>query len=114
MGIRMLHRRTAPAPANANSEDAPSTAPPSVQPFAADASTARIPADVIGPLRHPATNLRGYLALARTALPRTRPARTVAVFVAAARALTEPQAGSALSRPHPRPYCQGPEPDATP
>ncbi|MFE5888621.1 hypothetical protein ACFQ6E_06775 [Streptomyces sp. NPDC056462] len=118
MGIRTLNRRTSPAPANANTEDAP-TARPTVPLFAPGASTARIPADLMGALRHRATTLRGYLALARTALPRRRPGRsgrTVTVFVATADTVTEPPDGSAPDRPHPHPHpnCQGPGPDATP
>ncbi len=104
MGIRTLHRRTAPAPANVNSEGTPSTAPPSVPPSAPGASSARIPADLMEPLRHRATTLRSYLALALTPPPRPHPAGPV----------TEPPNGSAPSRPHPNPHCQAPGPDATP
>lgn len=118
MGIRTLNRRMAPAPANANTEDAP-TARPSVPPFASGASTARIPADLMGTLRHRATTLRGHLALARTALPLRRPGRsgrTVTVFVATAETVTELPDGWSPDRPHPHPHpnCQGPGPDATP
>ncbi|MET9831439.1 hypothetical protein ABZ078_19525 [Streptomyces sp. NPDC006385] len=129
MGIRTLHRRTAPAPANVNTEGVPSTARPSAPPFATGASTARIPADLMSTLRRTATTLRrrlgnrtqgwaeltrGYLALARTLLPRSRPVRTVTVFVATANPVSEPPDGSAPYRPHQYPHCQGPGPDATP
>ncbi|AZQ34061.1 hypothetical protein EJ357_11710 [Streptomyces cyaneochromogenes] len=136
MGIRTLNRRTAPAPANANTAgDAPTTAHPSAPPFAAGASTARIPADLTSTLRHKAATFRhrlphhapawaelarSYLALARTWLPRSRPVRTVTVFIATAATLSEPQDGSAPDRPHPNPSPhphprhQGPGPDATP
>ena len=120
MGIRTLNRRSAPASANANTEDAP-TARPTVPLLAPGASTARIPADLMGALRHRAATLRGYLALARTALPGCRPGRsgrTVTVSVATAATVTEPPDGSAPDRPHPHPHphpnCQGPGPDATP
>ncbi|MGW1951793.1 hypothetical protein ACWCPI_03385 [Streptomyces sp. NPDC001920] len=129
MGIRTLHRRTAPAPANVNTEDAPAPAGPSVPPFATGASTARIPADLMSILRRAVTTLRrrlttrtrgwaeltrGYLALARTLLPRPRPVRTVTVFVATAGTVSEPPDGSAPYRPNPYPHHPGPGPDATP
>ncbi|MFI7411636.1 hypothetical protein ACIBU0_23505 [Streptomyces sp. NPDC049627] len=130
MGIRTLHPGTAPAQANVSTEAALSTAPPSVPPFAEGAGTARIPADLMRTLRHTATTLhrrlarrpqgwaeltRSYLALARTLLPRSRPVRTVTVFVATAGPLTEPQDGSAPGRPRPRPHPHPrPGPDATP
>ncbi|MDO0915740.1 hypothetical protein QQM39_34430 [Streptomyces sp. DT2A-34] len=137
MGIRTLHRRTAPAPAQANAEKAPSEAQPSLPPFAPGASTARIPADLMSTLRNTATIARrglahraqgwaeltrSYLALALTLLPRSRPAGTVTVFIAPVGTLTEPPDGSAPYRPHPHPRCQGqdqgqdqgPGPDATP
>ncbi|MEY9990565.1 hypothetical protein ABIE67_002597 [Streptomyces sp. V4I8] len=123
MGIRTPHRRTAPAPAQANADQPPSPAQPPVPAVATDASTARIPVDLLSTLRQTATTLRrrlahriqgwaeltrGYLALARTLLPRRRPAAAV----------TEPPDGSAPDRPrphpHPHPHCQGPRPDATP
>ncbi|MEU1255351.1 hypothetical protein ACWHLZ_42165 [Streptomyces chartreusis] len=116
MGIRTLHRRTAPAPANVDSQDTPSTKPPKVPFFAADASTARIPADLIAPLRRTAATvatLRARLALTRTALARWRPLRTVKLFVATARALSEQLDGSAPAPPHRHPHCPGAEPDAT-
>ncbi|MFJ8532475.1 hypothetical protein [Streptomyces sp. NPDC093591] len=132
MGIRTLHRRPSPAPAQANAEKAPSEAQPSLPPFAPGASTARIPADLLGTLRKTAVIARrslahraqgwaeltrSYLALALTLLPRSRPAGTVTVFVASVApvgTLTEPPDGSAPYRSHPHPRCQGPGPDATP
>ncbi|MFG1666723.1 hypothetical protein [Streptomyces sp. Y7] len=114
MGIRTLHRRTAPAPANVDSQDTPSTKPPSVPPFAADAGTARIPTDRTAPLRRTAAALRDRLTLARTALPRYRPVRVITVFLATARALSEQQGGSAPAPPHRPPHCPGAEEDATP
>lgn len=151
MGIRTLNRRTTPAPANVNTEAAPSTEPPSVPPFAARASTARIPTDLVTALRLRATACRrrlprraqdwadltrSYLALARALLPRSRPVRTVTVFIATAGTVTEPQADSPPDRPHPNAsqsqsqspsqsphphphqhphsHHQGPAPDATP
>ncbi|MGW6903966.1 hypothetical protein [Streptomyces sp. NPDC054940] len=134
MGIRTLNRRTTPAQANANTEgDAPLAAQPSTPPFAPGAGTARIPTDLVTTLRLTATTVRrrvahgapgwaeltrSYLALARTWLPRSRPVRTVTVFVATAGALTEPQDGSTPDRPQPHPHRrshhQGPGPDATP
>lgn len=143
MGIRTLNRRTAPASANVNTEgDAPLAAQPSTPPFAPGASTARIPTDLATTLRLTATTVRrrvahgapgwaelagwadlarSYLALARTWLPRSRPVRTVTVFVATAGALTEPQDGSPPDRHrpsphqhlHPYPHHPGPGPDAT-
>lgn len=103
MGIRMLNRRTAPAPL------------PPAPALAAGASTARIPAGPATALRRTAAGLgrrlglpdrqdlrarvlvrsreraaavrrlwadmaAGYLALALTLLPRTRPAQTLTVF----------------------------------
>ncbi|MDF3141515.1 MULTISPECIES: hypothetical protein [unclassified Streptomyces] len=129
MGIRTLHRRTAPAPAQANAEKAPATAHPPVPAVATDASTARIPADLMSTLRHKATTTRrrlahrapgwaeltrSYLALALTLLPRSHPQGTVTVFVAPAGTLTEPPDGSTPYRPHPYPHCQGPGPGPAP
>ncbi|MGI5374634.1 hypothetical protein ACQEV2_10380 [Streptomyces sp. CA-251387] len=136
MGIRTLHPGTAPAQANVSTEDALSTAPPSVPPFAEGAGTARLPADLMSTLQHTARTLRhrlahrahglaeltrGYLALALTALPRPRPVRTVTVFaVGATGPVTEPRAGSTPDRlqphphPHPNPHHRSPGPDATP
>lgn len=131
MGIRTLHRRTAPAPAQANADQPPGPALPPVPAVATDASTARLPVDLVSTLRQTATTFRrrlahrtqgwveltrGYLSLARTLLPRSRPGGTVTVFVAPVGNLTEPPDGSAPDRPHPHPHphCQGPGPDATP
>lgn len=137
MGIRMLHHRTTPARA---STDRPARVPlPTVPDFAPDASTGRIPATVMTALRRtgeglrrrvtrrgraaaaprevPARRLwadlaRGYLALALTLLPRSRPARIPTVFVAPADTLSAPPGGPA---PHRRlPGRRGPGPDATP
>ncbi len=105
MGIRTLHRRTTPAPAQATADQPPS---PTQPPVATDASTARIPIDLMAAWRQTATTLRTRLAhrtqgwsepargctsLALTLLRRSRPGGT---------------------RPHPNPHCQAPEPDATP
>ncbi|KUO22782.1 hypothetical protein AQJ91_01835 [Streptomyces dysideae] len=126
MGIRTLHRRTAPALADAHVGAVPTLPSPSVPVFAAGASTARIPTDLMTSLRRRrpgpaplrrrlwADLARGCLALALNRLPRSRPAGPVTVFVAGA--LSERPDGSAVSRPrpHPNPNCQGPGPDATP
>ncbi|MEV6049755.1 hypothetical protein [Streptomyces sp. NPDC052107] len=145
MGIRMLHRRTPEADlrawADAVSAQAMSASP--VPALAADASTARIPAELTDTVRRTATNLRhrlagltdpadhtpdwrqwadlarGYLALALTAIPRRRPRCTLTVFVAS---LTERPAAPGPHRPphrdHPdqRDLQDRPEPgpDATP
>ena len=105
MGIRTLHRRPAPAPAQATADHPPNQAQP---PVATDASTARIPVDLMTAWRQTATTLRtrlahrtqgwselarGYASLALTLLPRSRPGGL---------------------RPHPNPHCQAPAPDATP
>ncbi|GAA3958030.1 hypothetical protein GCM10022384_08720 [Streptomyces marokkonensis] len=137
MGIRMLHHRTTPARA---STDGPARVPflrvPVVAP---DASTGRVPATVTTALRRTAAELRrglahrdptaatrretpawsmwadlarGYLALALTLLPRSRPAHTFTVFVAPDDTLSGRPGGPA---PHRRlPGFRGPEPDATP
>lgn len=109
MGIRMLHHRTTPARART---DGPARVPFLPVPvFAPGASTGRTPATLTTLLRRTATGLRrglarrapatgapheppawrawadlarGYLALALTLLPRTRPAHTFTVFVASA------------------------------
>lgn len=106
MGIRMLNHRPAVSPTAVGA--APAAPPPQVQAFAADASSARIPADLAATLRRAAAGLRrrltpgdsgpgrtppwclwsdvarGYLALFLTRLPRPGPVRTVTVFVATA------------------------------
>ncbi|WP_208614227.1 hypothetical protein [Streptomyces yokosukanensis] len=145
MGIRMLHRRTPEADTRAWADTASAQAMPAspVPALAADASTARIPANPAATVRRAATDLghgltgrtahagraaywrqwadlaRGYLALALTAIPRSRPRPTLTVFVAS---LTErPAAAPGAHRP-PREHRnhgdpQGrpePGPDATP
>ncbi len=138
MGIRMLHHRTTPARA---STDGPARVPllpvPAVAP---GASTGRTPTTLATALRRTAADLRrglahrgqatatpretpawalwadlarGYLALALTLLPRTRPAHTVTVFVASADPLSARPGGPA---PHRRPPAGswGQGPDATP
>ena len=127
MGIRMLHRRTAPAQAYA----APSSAQRPVPAHAAAASTARIPFDLArllrrvparfaATLRHAASALRhrdavdaveqeepsgprlwaelalGYLALALTLLPRSRPMPTMTVFMATSDTVSERAGGRSL------------------
>lgn len=107
MGIRMLHRRTPEAVTRAWADTASAQAMPAspVPALAADASTARIPAGLAATVRRAATDLRhgctggtahaghapdgrqwtdlarGYLALALTAIPRSRPRQTLTVFV---------------------------------
>ncbi|MFE9447634.1 hypothetical protein [Streptomyces sp. NPDC006739] len=132
MGIRMLHRWTPAAgtPARADAASAPSVPSSPVPAFAADASTARIPTDLVAVARRTATRLRhrftarvtrvgraagaplrgrwtdlvrGYLALLLAAIPRTRPPRTITVFVAS---LTERPSGPGPHRP-PRRNRQG-------
>ncbi|WP_371672190.1 hypothetical protein OG985_33925 [Streptomyces sp. NBC_00289] len=70
MGIRMLHRRTAQARthAQANADATPSMPRPPVPVFAADASTARVPAGPLTAPRQAATALRDRLAPARDAV----------------------------------------------
>ncbi|MDH6491115.1 hypothetical protein M2157_007114 [Streptomyces sp. SAI-127] len=135
MGIRMLHRRTAPAQAYA----APSSAQRPVPAHAAAASTARIPYDLATLLRrvparftttvrHAATELRhrvtdaveqeepsghrlwaelalSYLALALTLLPRSRPMPTMTVFMATTADIVSERAGG---RSLPRHRTPGP------
>ncbi|MGC9496639.1 hypothetical protein [Streptomyces sp. WG7] len=137
MGIRMLHHRTTPARART---DGPARVPFLRVPVVAPgASTGRIPATVTTALRRTAAGLRrglahrnpatapprgtparspwadlarGYLALALTLLPRSRPAHTFTVFVANADTLSARPGGPA---PYRRlPGFRGPEPDATP
>jgi hypothetical protein len=134
MGIRMLHRRTAPAQAYA----APFSAQRPVPAHAAAASTARIPFDLATLLRrvparftttvrHAATELRhrvtdaveqeepsghrlwaelalSYLALALTLLPRSRPMPTMTVFMTT----SDPVSERAGGRPLPRHRTPGP------
>ncbi|WP_406434663.1 hypothetical protein OHB00_13650 [Streptomyces sp. NBC_00631] len=125
MGIRMVHRRTPQsrpwAKARSASAAAQVTADSPAPAQAADASSARIPADLAVTARRTATRLRrrlrtrpdprqwldlarSYLALLLAALPVPRRPRTMTVFVAS---LTGRQTDSA-ARPRP------PEPDATP
>ncbi|WP_327716488.1 hypothetical protein OG381_14310 [Streptomyces sp. NBC_00490] len=122
MGIRTLHRHTAPA--QATTDATASTPPPSVPPFAATASTARIPADLATALRKWAADLRhrltrrdwrltadrarGRLARLLTALPRSRRARTTTVFRVTAAAVSDRLDGSAPGQD------RAPGPDATP
>ncbi|WP_405642878.1 hypothetical protein [Streptomyces sp. NBC_00019] len=122
MGIRTLHRHTAPA--QATTDATASTPPPSVPPFAATASTARIPTDLATALRKRAADLRhrltrrdwrltadqarSYLALLLTALTRSRQVRTVTVFVATAAAVSDRLDGSAPGQD------RAPGPDARP
>lgn len=126
MGIRTLHRQSAPA--QATTDATASTPPSSVPPFAAAASTARIPTDHVTALRKRAACLRhrltrrdwrvtadqarSYLTLLLTAVPRSRPVRTVTVFAATATAT----AGAVTDRLDGSAPGQGParEPDATP
>jgi hypothetical protein len=129
MGIRTLHRHSAPA--QATTDATASTPPPPVPPFAVAASTARIPTDLVTALRRTAADLRhrltrpdwdavqarrrlwsdqarSYLALLLTAVPRSRPVRTVTVFIATAGTVTDGRDGSAPGR------APAPGPDATP
>ncbi|MET7736468.1 hypothetical protein ABZT02_34665 [Streptomyces sp. NPDC005402] len=147
MGIRMLHRRTAPAQAYA--DRAPFSVQRPVPAHAAAASTARLPFDlatllrrararVAGariparltiPLRHRVTRRDrdvvqheepsrrrlwaelafGYLALALTLLPRSRPMPTMTVFIAA----TAADAVSERVGERPLPGRRTPGPGAT-
>ncbi|KKD02742.1 hypothetical protein [Streptomyces sp. WM6386] len=122
MGIRTLHRHTAPA--QATTDATASTPPPSVPPFAATASTARIPTDLATDLRKRTADLRhrltrrdwrltvdqarSYLALLLTALTRSRQVRTVTVFMVTAAAVSDRLDGSAPGQD------RAPGPDATP
>ncbi|MFF0016659.1 hypothetical protein [Streptomyces sp. NPDC005374] len=132
MGIRMLHRRTAPArtQAQVHADKVPSFTRPPVPAHAAAASTARIPVDlaillrraragvpgrlarrggdaVVSGRRRWAEMALGHLALALTLLPRSRPLPTMTVFVA--------PAGTVSGRSEDRPPAdhRTPEPDAT-
>ncbi|MFF4254566.1 hypothetical protein ACFY1L_25505 [Streptomyces sp. NPDC001663] len=113
MGIRMLNRR--PARAQASAEVAPAVPPAKVPVFAASASTARIPTDLTTVLRRTAADLRrrlagageppvwrlwaglgrSYLAGLLVRVRRSRPARTVTVFVVTAGTLTDRPDGPA-------------------
>ncbi|WP_208031667.1 hypothetical protein [Streptomyces cyanogenus] len=133
MGIRMLHRRTPEAATGAWADTVLAQAVPAalVQALAADASTARIPADLPTTVRHVTQRLRrtlaggpahtpdwrqwtdvarGYLALVLTLIPRSRPRPTLTVFVAP---LTERPAAPGPHRP-PHRGPREPRPDATP
>ncbi|MCS0606509.1 hypothetical protein NX794_35675 [Streptomyces sp. LP11] len=134
MGIRMLHRRTPEAAPRVWADTASAQAMPAspVPALAADASTARIPADLATTVRGAATGLRrrlaavspraphdwrpwadlarGYLALALTSVPRARRRRQkLTVFVASLTA--RPAAPDA---PRPSQGRTAPGPDATP
>ncbi|MEU8467603.1 hypothetical protein AB0F30_06705 [Streptomyces sp. NPDC029006] len=130
MGIRMLHRRTPEAAPRdwADTFSAQAMPPSRVPVVAADASTARIPADLTVTVRRVTRNLRrrlagrtaripdrrlwadlvrGYLALALTQIPRARPRHTLTVFVAS---LTERPAAPGPHRPpHHEPREQRPD-----
>ncbi|WP_202515770.1 MULTISPECIES: hypothetical protein [unclassified Streptomyces] len=136
MGIRMLHRRTPEAVTGVRAVTASAQAMPAapVPALAADASTARIPADPATTVRDVAKSIRrrlagrpdrlpdwrqwadlarGYLALTLTLVPRSRPRPTLTVFVAS---LTERPAAPGPHRP-PRRDPQAPQdrrPDAGP
>ncbi|MFF7749994.1 hypothetical protein ACFZCP_12170 [Streptomyces sp. NPDC007971] len=144
MGIRMLHRRTPEArnsaPARPHTASAQATPASPVPPLAADASTARIPVDLATRARTAAADLRrrlagrataadgaafdrrvradlvrGYLALLLTQIPRTRPRRTLTVFVVPVlkAPVTGPPTGPAPHRPPHRDHPE-PGPGATP
>ncbi|MFF4761926.1 hypothetical protein [Streptomyces sp. NPDC001292] len=121
MGIRMLNRR--PAVIRADIGEVPEGPPPSVRPVAADASTARVPADLTTTLRRAVSGLRdwfgpgdpflgetrpwclwadtarGYLALLLSPLHRPRPVRGVTVFVATAASTGDRPGGPPPHRP---------------
>jgi hypothetical protein len=124
----MLHRRTPEAhngiAAWADTASDRVTPASPVPPLAADASTARIPADPAATARRTAADLRrrltdrthhapdwrawtdlarGYLALLLALIPKARPRRTLTVFVAS---FAERPAGPAPHRP-PRPDASG-------
>ncbi|MFF8730728.1 hypothetical protein ACF073_30255 [Streptomyces sp. NPDC015171] len=128
MGIRMLHRRTPEALTGVWAPTASTQAVPAapVPALAADASTARIPADPATTVRRAVKDLRrrlagrpaarpdwrqwtdlarGYLALTLALIPRTRPRQTLTVFVAS---LTERPGAPGPHRP-PRRDPQGPQ-----
>ncbi|MFE5187699.1 hypothetical protein [Streptomyces sp. NPDC056628] len=108
MGIRTLNRRTARAPAHADRPEPPT--PPQAPALAPDASTARIPAQLIGTVRRTMTAARrhlirrlrawtelarSYAALALTLIPRCRPHRRVTIFEASTGTSTPEAAGTA-------------------
>ncbi|MFF4790979.1 hypothetical protein ACFY2M_14630 [Streptomyces sp. NPDC001276] len=121
MGIRMLNRR--PAVIRADVGEVPAGPPPSVRSVAADASTARVPADLTATLRRAASGLRdrcapgdpvlgetppwclwadiarGYLALFLSPLHRPRPVRSVTVFVATVTTTVDRPGGPPGHRP---------------
>ncbi|MDN3020953.1 hypothetical protein [Streptomyces sp. S.PB5] len=115
MGIRTLHRHSAPAQATTGETTPPEPSP--VPPFAPTAGTPHIPTPPATSLRNRATPLRqaltartwhrcaeqarDYLALLLTAVPRSRPVRTATVFITTA--------GGSAQAQH-----RTPEPDATP
>ncbi|CAM5341898.1 MULTISPECIES: hypothetical protein [Streptomyces] len=118
MGIHTLNRRTARAPADTDTDWPLPPTPPQGPALAPTASTARIPAELIGTARRTLTAVRrrltrrlrdwtelarSYWALALTLIP-TAPGKDE---------VTAPPAGSVPARHHPSPYCQGPGPDAT-
>ncbi|SNX57697.1 hypothetical protein SAMN06272735_2170 [Streptomyces sp. TLI_55] len=118
MGIRTLHRQTAPA--QATTDATASTPAVHVPPFSAAASSPRIPTDLATTLRKAATDVRhrltrrdwlnrrdlrlwadqarGYLALLLSAVPRSRPMRTVTVFIATVGTANAPSDGSTFGR----------------
>lgn len=138
MGIRTLHHRTAPARTGAGKPACVSFPP--VPAFALGAGTARVPATRAAALRHTTADLRrrlahhdraavrprrtpvwrlwadltrGYLALARTLIPRPGPGHTFTVFVAAADGVSGRPGGAAGCRRLPD-HRRRPGPDATP
>ncbi|KUN19166.1 hypothetical protein AQJ23_38165 [Streptomyces antibioticus] len=118
MGIRTLHRQTAPA--QATTDATASTPAVHVPPYSAAASTPRIPTDLATTLRRAVTDARhrlarrdwlnrrdlrlwadqarGYLALLLSAVPRSRPMRTMTVFIATVGTVTDPSGDAAPSR----------------
>lgn len=114
MGIRMLHRRTAPAQVCAEQRAFSLRAP--VPAHSVGASTARIPDGLTARLRGACAALRrgmrgelvlSYLALVLTLFPRSRPMPTMTVFVATEGAVS---GGPGRRPPAERPV---PEPGAT-
>ncbi|CAM5664397.1 hypothetical protein AQJ54_11390 [Streptomyces griseorubiginosus] len=111
MGIRMLHRRTAPAQVCAEQRVFSLRAPAPAH--SVGASTARIPQGLTARLRGACAALRrgelvlSYLALVLTLFPRSRPMPTMTVFVATEEAVS---GGPGRRPPAERPV---PEPGAT-